>query len=91
MPQNKLEDLKNHLFLCLQDLNDPEEGADFKKTIEKSKAVAAVGSQLVNAFKIELEAVKLAKKMNMDVKNPFIETVSIEGPKEPEINLPKND
>lgn len=64
MPRNKTEDLKNHLFQVLEELNDSE-NKDLNGTIEKAKAVASIG-QVINAtYKNEIDILKLIDRLGM--------------------------
>lgn len=65
MPRNKTEDLKNHLFQVLEELNNPEKGTDFNKTIQKAKAVASIGTVINNTYKNEIDVIKLVDKFGL--------------------------
>ena len=54
MPQNKLEDLRNHLFVAIEGLLDKEEPLD----INRAKAVAQVGQVVINSAMAEVKAFK---------------------------------
>lgn len=66
MPQNKLQDLRNHLFLTLERLNDPEYDGEKKEMLDsevnRAVAVAKVSSVIVNSAKIETQFLKLSGK-----------------------------
>ena len=49
--KNKSEDLRNHLFECIEALKDPDAPMD----IPRAKAVADVAQVLINLAKIEHE------------------------------------
>lgn len=55
--KNKLSDLNNHLFQCLERLNDPEltDPEKIAAEVKKSKAVAEVGEILLEAGRLEME------------------------------------
>lgn len=61
MPKNKLEDLKNHIFQVMEEINNPEKQSDVAKALEKGKIMASLAAQANNAFKIQLDAIKLAE------------------------------
>lgn len=67
MAQNKTEDLKNHLFQILEELNNPEDGQDMSKTIEKGKALAAIAGRINETIKLELQAIELADSLGYNV------------------------
>lgn len=65
---NKMTDLRNHLFATLEALQDPDKPMD----IERAKAIAEVGKVLVDSAKVE---VMFIKAMDGDVKSTgFIES-----------------
>ncbi len=65
---NKMTDLRNHLFATLEALQDPDKPMD----IERAKAVAEVGKVLVDSAKVE---VMFLKVMDGDGKSTgFIES-----------------
>ncbi|WP_201195144.1 hypothetical protein [Pseudomonas fluorescens] len=65
---NKMTDLRNHMFATLEALQDPDQPMD----IERAKAIAEVGKVLVDSAKVE---VLFIKAMDGDVKSTgFIES-----------------
>jgi hypothetical protein len=52
---NKIEDLRDHLFATLEDLRDKEKPMD----IARAKAIANVAAAIVNSAKVENEYMKL--------------------------------
>lgn len=52
--KNKIEDLRNHLFVTIEGLLDPDKPLD----IERAKAVAHVGSVIVESAKVEVRAME---------------------------------
>lgn len=52
--QNKIEDLRNHLFETLEALKDKDAPMD----IARAKAIADVAQTIVNSAKVEVEMVK---------------------------------
>ena len=59
---NKMTDLRNHLFATLEALQDQDKPMD----IERAKAIAEVGKVLVDSAKVE---VMFIKAMDGDVKS----------------------
>jgi hypothetical protein len=57
MAQNKLTDLRNHLFATLEGLLDED------KDIERAQAVALVGSVIVSSAKVEVDYAKAMGKI----------------------------
>jgi hypothetical protein len=55
--KNKIEDLRNHLFLSLEKLSEatPEE---LQTELERSKAIAEVAKVIVDSAKVEVDYVK---------------------------------
>lgn len=53
--KNKIEDLRNHLFVTLEGLLDPDKPLD----IDRAKAVAEVAQVLVNSAKAEVDHLKV--------------------------------
>jgi len=65
---NKMTDLRNHLFATLEALQDEDKPMD----IERAKAIAEVGKVLVDSAKVE---VMFIKAMDGDAKSTgFIES-----------------
>jgi hypothetical protein len=56
MARNKIEDLNDHLFTALERLNDESiKGDDLQEEIERSKAIANVGSKVIESMKVQSE------------------------------------
>lgn len=49
--QNKIEDLRNHLFATLEALQDEEKPMD----LERAKVIAEVSQTIINSAKVECE------------------------------------
>jgi hypothetical protein len=49
--QNKIEDLRNHLFACLEALSDPEKPME----LDRAKAIADVAQVIINSAKVEVD------------------------------------
>jgi hypothetical protein len=61
MAKNKLEDVRNHLFMQLERLNDDELMKNpIKRDAElsKAKAIAEVSQVLVNSAKVEVDFIR---------------------------------
>jgi len=54
MPRNKIEDLRNHLFAALEQLQDEEKPLE----IDRAKAIADIAQVIVNSAKIEVDFIK---------------------------------
>lgn len=58
--KNKVADVRNHLVMVMESLNNedatPEQAAS---AIERAKAMSLVTSQYIAAVKVELDAIKL--------------------------------
>lgn len=52
--KNKIEDLRNHLFVTIESLLDVDKPMD----IERAKAVAEVAQVMINSAKVEVDMVK---------------------------------
>ena len=59
VPVHRLVDLRNHLFLTLEKLNDEDNPMD----LERARTVADVAQVLVNSAKIEVEHMKVAGRI----------------------------
>lgn len=53
--KNKVEDLRNHLFETIERLLDQDDPLE----IERAKAIAQVGSVIVESAKVEVKAMEL--------------------------------
>ena len=53
--KNKISDLRNHLFVVLEELSDPESKFD----LAKAKVIADVAQTIINSAKIENDYLKL--------------------------------
>lgn len=52
--KNKIEDLRNHLFVTIESLLD----ADKPMEIERAKAIADVAQVMINSAKVEVDMIK---------------------------------
>ena len=61
--KNKLIDLNDHMFAALERLNDESlEGDALKSEIERSKAMANVGRQIIDNARLALDAHKIERE-----------------------------
>lgn len=58
--KNKMEDLRNHLFVALERLNDAtsQNEMHMDREIDRAKAICEVAQVLVNSAKVEVEYIK---------------------------------
>lgn len=55
MPNNKIDDLRNHLFATLEALQDEEKPMD----LERAKTIADVGKVIVESAKVEVNFLRV--------------------------------
>jgi len=53
--QNKIDDLRNHLFATLEALRDEEKPME----LERAKTIAAVAQTIINSAKVECDYMEL--------------------------------
>lgn len=53
--QNKIDDLRNHLFATLEALRDEDKPMD----LERAKVIAAVAQTIINSAKVECDYVEI--------------------------------
>lgn len=53
--QNKIDDLRNHLFATLEALRDKDEPMD----LERAKTISAVAQTIINSAKVECDFIEL--------------------------------
>lgn len=53
--QNKIDDLRNHLFATLEALRDEEKPMD----LERAKTIANVAQTIINSAKVECDYIEL--------------------------------
>ena len=54
MAQNKISDLRNHLFETIEALKDPDKPMD----IDRAKAISDVAQTIINSAKVEVDLMK---------------------------------
>ena len=53
--KNKISDLRNHLFVVLEELSDPDSNYD----LEKTKVIANVAQTIINSASVENQYLKI--------------------------------
>ena len=53
--KNKISDLRNHLFVVLEELSDPDSHYD----LEKAKVIANVAQTIINSASVENQYLKI--------------------------------
>lgn len=53
--KNKISDLRNHLFVVLEELSDPDANYD----LEKAKVIANVAQTIINSASVENQYLKI--------------------------------
>ncbi len=76
--KNKLTDLNDHMFAALERLNDESlEGDALKSEIERSKAMANVGRQIIDNARLALDAHKIEREYGGKAKAPSMLGVEV--------------
>lgn len=67
--KNKIEDLRNHMFAQIEELNEMSEKTpeEQKAILAKAKAVASLGTVIVNSVKTEVDFYRAGGKRNLEV------------------------
>ena len=67
--KNKIEDLRNHMCAAIEELQelDLQDTETRKAAIDKAKAIASLGSVIVNSVKTEVDFFRAGGKKNMEV------------------------
>lgn len=71
----KLSDLNNILFEQLERLNDDEylnEEENFKKEMQRTKAIAQISSSIINNAKNVLEVIKIKEEFGIEDNLPMM-------------------
>jgi hypothetical protein len=65
MARNKISDLRDHLFASLERIDDdsltPEQ---IRTEVDKAKAVAQIGSVIINSAKVEIDFIKATGRID---------------------------
>jgi hypothetical protein len=65
MARNKISDLRDHLFAALERIDNDDLTADqISQEVNKAKAIASIGSVLINSAKVEMEYIKATGKLD---------------------------
>lgn len=65
MARNKISDLRDHLFAALERIdNDDLTAEQIHQEVNKAKAIASIGSVLINSAKVEMEYIKATGKLD---------------------------
>lgn len=65
--KNTLADLNNHLFACLERLNDENiSDEDLKKEIKRANAVSDIASNIVANANVQLQAIRYANGQDFE-------------------------
>lgn len=76
MAQNKLSDLRNHLFETIEMLknnSDPKADENEKIDIQTAKQISSVASDIIESYKVELQGIEiLSKAQNPDFTSKFL-------------------
>lgn len=67
MARNKISDLRDHLFAALERIdNDELTSEQIDLEVEKAKAIASIGSVLINSAKVEIDFIKATGRIDTD-------------------------
>lgn len=64
--KNRLQDLRDHLFLTLEGLTDPDPDKPFE--IERAKAVATVAGKIIDSAKVEVDYLRVVSELPANIK-----------------------
>jgi hypothetical protein len=65
MARNKISDLRDHLFAALERIDNDDLTSDqISQEVSKAKAIASIGSVLINSAKVEMEYIKATGKLD---------------------------
>lgn len=81
MPQNKISDLRNHLFAQLERLSDETiSKEDLEKEIWRSDAITGVAGKIIESAKVEVDFIRVSGKAER-TSEIFDTTKQLEGSK----------
>lgn len=64
MARNKIEDLRNHLFMALERLNDDDLTAEqIENEVKKAKAITSVSNAIVETAKMEINYITVTGQL----------------------------
>jgi hypothetical protein len=75
--QNKIDDLRNHLFATLEALRDKDEPME----LERAKTIANVAQTIINSAKVECDYIELTGSKG----SGFIPQDEVTGPSSPRV------
>ena len=59
MAKNKMEDVRNHIFLALERLNDEDcKDKNVDEEVQKAKAIANLANVIIQSAKVEVDFIK---------------------------------
>lgn len=79
--QNKIEDLRNHLFATLEALRDPDNPME----LGRAKAISDVAQTIINSAKVEVDFAKATGQVSA---SGFLPTAEVTGAP-PKLSLAK--
>lgn len=63
--KNKIDDLRNHLFVQLERLGDEDlKGAELTEEIRRARAVSEVSAQIVDSARAENERLRITQRQS---------------------------
>jgi hypothetical protein len=67
--KNSIEDLRNHMFAAIEELSDMDEKSpeEREELLNKAKAVASLGTVIVNSVKTEVDYYRAGGIKNLKV------------------------
>ena len=65
MARNKISDLRDHLFASLERIDDDSLTLEqIRAEVDKAKAVAQIGSVIINSAKVEIDFIKATGRID---------------------------
>jgi hypothetical protein len=77
--KNKIEDVRNHLFMALERLNDEDEPISDQE-LKRAKTIADVSQVIINSAKIEVDYLKATKRKQGTGFIPAGEPIELQAP-----------
>ena len=66
MPNNKLSDLNDHLFMQLERLGDDDmDDTSTRREVQKASAISKIASQVIAVNRLSLEALRLVDQQGL--------------------------
>lgn len=82
--KNKIEDVRNHLFMALERLNDEDEPVS-EQELARAKAITDVAQVIINSAKIEVDYLKATKRKQGTGFIPAGEAIELPAPEKKNI------